>query len=70
MVIGKQLAKRISQNRSRQIIYTLALLKREKSERLSGWLLHAVVVSSRLELLDSPVRSNVFNAVAKWNFVV
>lgn len=36
---------------------------------ISGWLASAVGVSSRSELLDSTVGSNVFNAVSKGSFV-
>lgn len=38
--------------------------------RISGWHSHAVGVSSRSELLDATVGTNVFNAVAEGNFVL
>jgi hypothetical protein len=41
----------------------------EKPKGLSGWLLRAVGVSSRLELLHASGRSNVLNAVAKGSFI-
>jgi hypothetical protein len=40
------------------------------AQNVSGWLPHAVGVSSRSELLDATVGSNVFNAVTEGDFVL
>ena len=49
----------------------LRILGRRENEtqRNSGWLSNAVGVSSRSELLDSTVWSDVFNAVSEGSFV-
>lgn len=46
------------------------LPKKAFAKNVSGWLPHAVGVSSRSELLDATVWTNVFNDVTKGDFVL
>ena len=54
-----------------KIIMKLRIRGRRENEtqQNSGWLSNAVGVSSRSELLDSTVWSDVFNAVSEGSFV-
>jgi len=67
-IIRKQQAREIGQNQSVRK-RNPKLLGWGSTKGISGWLLRAVGVSSRLELLHSSSRSNVLNAVAKGSFI-